>query len=175
MQRPEMNCVEGVEARVEWFFTRRAAAAAARAAHTEALLAARRQRLEDVLARLREVASPVLGEVAVALRQRGVEATVLEELDPPRVMLRIAEPNGTGHGPPRIAEGCLTFAASPDEGAIVARQEAWRWRVGGARQDCGTAALADVDETWVCGWTMDFVGRLILGQDWSELAAADGQ
>ena len=70
MQRPEMNCVEGVEARVEWFFTRRAAAAAARAAHTEALLAARRQRLEDVLARLREVASPVLGEVAVALRQQ---------------------------------------------------------------------------------------------------------
>lgn len=171
--RPEADSGDWLAAQVEGLFTRRAAAAAARAAEAEAVLAVRRQRLDHVLAALREVVSPVLEEVAIALRQRGFEATVAEEPDLPRVLLRVAEPNGTGHGPPRLAEGCLTFGASGDVGAVAVRQEAWRWRLGGSRQDCGTAALADVDRVWACRRTMEFVGLLILGQDWTDSAAAD--
>lgn len=162
---PETEVLASIESRIECLVCARKEAAAARAAEAAAVLASRQQRLESALARLGEGALPVLEEVAAALQRRGFNADVTGVLDPPRITLRVAEPNGTSQGPPRVTEGCLTLTATADLTGVSVRQETWRWRVGGERRDCGTTSLDAFGPAWIRDRALEFLRQLLLGQD----------
>ena len=153
---------------IERILTRRTETAARQEAEAEALLCAHRLRIERTAAYFRQCVHPVLHETAAVLRERGLSAeagSVGPVGEPPRLALRVAEPNTNGHGPPKLLEGCLTLSATADLERVSAHEETWRWRRGGARRDAGTILLADLGTAWVETCVLAFLNHLFLNDE----------